>query len=154
MKKRNKNFKWFYLVKELILLLIGGVVYMGIELLWRGRTHWTMGIVGGVCFVLIGLLNEIYTFEQCMEKQALYSAIIVTIVEFIAGCVINIHFGLDVWDYSNLPFNISGQVCLLFSVLWFFLAFVAIYLDDLLRNKLFREGFPEYRWFISTLKKK
>ena len=44
--------------KNIILGLIGGALYMGIELLWRGRTHWTMGLVGGRCFVLIGGLNK------------------------------------------------------------------------------------------------
>ena len=38
--------------------VLGGLAYMGVELLWRGRTHWTMGVLGGVCFVVIGRLNE------------------------------------------------------------------------------------------------
>ena len=137
-----------HLFRLFILFLIGGFIYMGIELLWRGRTHWTMGIVGGICFVLIGLINELFTFEMYMLTQAIIGAIIVTIVEYISGCIINIHFGLAVWDYSNLPFNIQGQVCLLFSFLWVLLSVVAIYADDILRNKLFGEEMKKYKWFI------
>ena len=137
-----------HLFRLFILFLIGGFIYMGIELLWRGRTHWTMGIVGGICFVLIGLINELFTFEMYMLTQAIIGAILVTIVEYISGCIINIHFGLAVWDYSNLPFNIQGQVCLLFSFLWVLLSVVAIYADDILRNKLFGEEMKKYKWFI------
>ena len=137
-----------HLFRLFILFLIGGFIYMGIELLWRGRTHWTMGIVGGICFVLIGLINELFTFEMYMLAQAIIGAILVTIVEYISGCIINIHFGLAVWDYSNLPFNIQGQVCLLFSFLWVLLSVVAIYADDILRNKLFGEEMKKYKWFI------
>ena len=60
-----------HLYRLFILFLIGGIAYMGIEMLWRGRTHWTMGIVGGLCFVLIGLINEVFTFEMYMLVQAI-----------------------------------------------------------------------------------
>lgn len=143
-----------HVLRELILLIIGGIVYMGIEMLWRGRTHWSMGIVGGLCFVIIGLLNETYTYEEPMECQALKSAIIITVIEFIAGCIINLKLGWAVWDYSNLPFNICGQVCLLFMILWFFLAFPAIYLDDCIRYFGWGEAYPRYVWVTPMLFKK
>ena len=41
-----------------MLFLIGGRLYTWLELACRGRTHWTMFILGGLCFVIIGLLNE------------------------------------------------------------------------------------------------
>lgn len=47
------------LIKYLILFLIGGFVYISIELLWRGHTHWSMFILGGVCFILLGLIIEV-----------------------------------------------------------------------------------------------
>lgn len=144
-----------YLIKEVILLLIGGLVYMGIEILWRGYTHWTMGIVGGLCFVLIGLINELFNYEMPIEYQAIISAVIVTVVEFISGMIINVRLGWNVWDYSNLPLNICGQVCLLFSVLWLFLSIVAIGLDDIVRCLLFHEEAPDYKSIIfGNFKKK
>ena len=45
-------------IKMVVLLLIGGTTYFGIEMLWRGHSHWTMALVGGICFVLIGAINE------------------------------------------------------------------------------------------------
>ena len=118
---------------------------MGIEILWRGYTHWSMGIVGGLCFVLIGLINEIFTFQMPLWLQDGIAALLVTVIELISGVIINLILDLNIWDYSNMPFNILGQVCLLYTVLWFFLATLAIIVDDFLRWRMFHEEFPKYK---------
>ena len=131
MKIRN------YLIKEIILLLIFGITYCGIEILYRGRTHISMLFVGGLCAVLIGMINEI-TPKMNIFLQMFIGAVIVTIIEFISGYIINIMLGLNVWDYSNLMFNYKGQISLLFTIIWFFLSVPVIYLDDKLRKILFK----------------
>lgn len=141
-------------IKMLALFIIGGFIYLGIELLWRGHTHWTMGIVGGLCFIIVGLINELFTYDMYLEVQAIIASVVITVIEFVAGLIINVHFGLDVWDYSDLPFNIMGQICLLFMILWFFLSFVAIILDDIIRSLIFEEEKPVYKvWIINKVKK-
>lgn len=132
-------------LKPLTLISVGGFLYVLLELIFRGRSHWTMFLVGGLCFWLIGLINEIIPWEMPLWKQCVIGAIIITSVEFVAGCLINIRLGWQVWDYSNMPFNIFGQVCLPFAVLWFFLSAVGIVLDDYLRYLLFGEENPHYR---------
>lgn len=134
-----------HIFRLLILFGIGGFSYMGIEILWRGYTHWSMGIVGGLCFVLIGLINEIFTFQMPLWLQDGIAALLVTVIELISGVIINLILDLNIWDYSNMPFNILGQVCLLYTVLWFFLATLAIIVDDFLRWRLFHEEFPKYK---------
>ena len=126
-----------YLIKELILLIIFGITYCGIEILYRGRTHISMLFVGGLCAVLIGMINEI-TPKMNIFLQMFIGAVIVTIIEFISGYIINIILGLNVWDYSNLMFNYKGQISLIFTVIWFFLSAPVIYLDDKLRKILFK----------------
>ena len=126
-----------YLIKELILLIIFGITYCGIEILYRGRTHISMLFVGGLCAVLIGMINEI-TPKMNIFLQMFIGAVIVTIIEFISGYIINIILGLNVWDYSNLMFNYKGQISLLFTIIWFFLSVPVIYLDDKLRKILFK----------------
>ncbi len=106
-----------------------------------------MFLVGGLCFWLIGLINEIMPWEMPLWRQCIIGAAIITAVEFAAGCVINLWLGWDVWDYSNLPFNVLGQVCLPFMALWFFLSAVGIALDDYLRYWLFGEEKPHYKLF-------
>lgn len=128
-----------------MLFCIGGLAYVLIELLWRGYSHWSMFIVGGMCFILIGGINEYYPWDMPLWKQMLVSAVIVTLIELAAGLILNIWLKRGVWDYSGLPFNFMGQICLYFSVVWFFLAFPAIVIDDYLRHWLFGEEFPKYK---------
>lgn len=132
------------LFKYLFLLCIGGSIYYLIEVLYRGYSHYTMFIVGGICFVLIGLLNEGMSWDLCIEKQVGLGLAAVLIVEFISGCILNLWLGLHIWDYSKLPFNILGQVCLPFALLWIPLVTVAILLDDSIRYTFFNEQRPKY----------
>ena len=133
------------LFKYLFLFCTGGAVYSDIEILFRGHTHWTMYIVGGVCFILLGLLNEVTDWEIPLLWQAIDGGIIITLVEFVAGCIVNLWLGWCVWDYSNMPFNILGQICLPFSVLWCLLSVIGIILDDWLRYIFFEEEKPRYK---------
>ena len=134
-------------VKALVLMGIGGAIYAVIELIWRGHTHWTMAVLGGVLFVVIGLFNEVLPWEMSLTLQAVLGSLGVTVVELVAGIVLNCWLGLDIWDYSNLPFNLWGQICLPFSALWVLLAGVAVVLDDWLRYWMFGEDRPHYVLF-------
>lgn len=135
--------------KHIILMLVGALIYYECELNWRYLVdtlpvHWTMPLLGGVMFVLIGGLNEFIPWEMNIESQIVIGCLIVTAAEFVCGVVLNIILGLNVWDYSHLPFNILGQICIPFMGFWLILSAVAILLDDWLRYKLFGEEKPHY----------
>ena len=49
--------------KYLFLFITGGTIYGMIEMLSRGYTHWTMGVLGGICFICLGLINELLSWE-------------------------------------------------------------------------------------------
>ena len=133
------------MLKNLILFGIGGIMYLIVELLWRGSSHWTMFLLGGACFLIIGLINEISRKNLPLLLQMAISAIIITVLEFVTGYIVNIRMGLNVWSYYDMPYNIMGQVCLLYSVFWFFLSFACILADDWLRHALFGEDKQKYR---------
>lgn len=133
------------ILKLCILALIGGITYVLIELVWRGYSHISMFILGALCFVLLGGINEFLPWELGFVWQMLIGAGIVTILELIVGIVVNVWLGLEVWDYSNLPFNFMGQICLPFSFAWTLLSGVAIVVDDYLRYWLFGEEKPHYK---------
>ena len=124
-----------HVLKSTILAVIGGLIYILIELLWRGHTHISMFILGGVCFVAIGLINELFPWELGIVWQSMIGTVIVTVCEFITGLVVNVWLGLNVWDYSNMPFNVMGQICLPFSLAWVVLSAIAIVLDDYVRGR-------------------
>jgi uncharacterized membrane protein len=128
-----------------ILFLVGGVVYFLIELIWRGHSHWTMAIVGGVAFVLIGEINERFSWLMPLSKQCLIATFIITMLEFVTGCIVNLLLHWNVWHYTVL--SILGQISLPFMILWYFLSVVAIILDDIIRWKLFNEEKPQYTIF-------
>ena len=124
---------------NILIFIIFGLSYLLVEILWRGYTHWTMFFVGGLCGFLIGLINA-KNKKMPLIKQCFISTIIVTIIEFISGCIINLWLGLEVWNYSTLPLNILGQICLPYSLLWFILAIAVIKFDDWIRNKINKKG--------------
>ena len=130
------------IIKYIILGGIGGITYIIIELLYRGYSHWSMFIV----FIFIVLINEFISWNMELWKQMLIGSGIVTVLEFISGYILNIKLGWLIWDYSNVPFNIMGQICLPFSIAWFFISFIAIVADDYLRYWLFNEEKPHYKW--------
>lgn len=131
-------------LKMMVLFLIGGTIYYGIEILWRSYSHLSMFILGGICFILVGLINEYIPWEMGLLWQSLIGACIITTTEFATGLIVNVWLGLGVWDYSNMPCNVMGQICLPFFLLWIPLACVAVVLDDCIRYWFFDEGKPHY----------
>lgn len=138
----GSSMRW---VKALALMGIGGAIYAVIELIWRGHTHWTMALLGGLLFVLIGAINEYIPWGIPLWRQGVIGALIVTWAELVAGLVLNVWLRLGIWDYSNLPGNFMGQICPQFTAAWVLLSIVAVVLDDWLRYWLFGEDRPHYK---------
>jgi uncharacterized membrane protein len=134
-------------LKYTLLFLFGGFAYGGIEILFRGYSHISMFAAGGLCFILIGLLDQSFTWEMSLISQMVISAGIITAVEFAVGLIVNVWLKLNVWDYSRLPYNLMGQICLLYSNLWFFLSLIGILADDYLRYFILKEEKPHYKIF-------
>lgn len=131
--------------KGILLFLVGGLIYFWLEVLWRGYSHWSMFLLGGLCFVLCGLINEGVSWEMPLPLQMLISALMITALEFLTGCIVNLWLGWQVWDYSKLHVQLLGQISLKSSVIWFLLSSVGIMLDDWIRYWFFDEDRPYYR---------
>ena len=128
------------------LFFVGATIYVIIEKLYRGYSHWTMFLLGGICFIALGLINEVIPWDMPLLLQMFIGGVIITVLEFITGCVVNLWLGWNVWDYSELPFNLWGQISLFSSIVWVGLSLVGIVLDDYIRWKFFGEEKPHYRW--------
>lgn len=122
------------LKKNVICFTIGGIGYAIIELIWRKHTHWTMVIAGGICFIIFSRIAERFK-EKPLAYKAVLCSLAVTGVELIFGIVFNIVFRMNVWDYSNIPFNFLGQICLLFSMIWCALGFAFLPLAEKLNAR-------------------
>ena len=122
-------------IKEpIIIFTCGGAIYCIIEILFRGYTHWSMFIAGGLClFILYNLYGAIEadSGQRCsLWHKCALGTLVITAVELTSGIFVNILFGLSVWDYSAVPFNYLGQICPAFAALWFFLCIPVIFLCD------------------------
>lgn len=120
--------------KDLLLFSAGGIAYGAVELIWRQRTHWTMILTGGACFLALYKLYGRFP-QLSMPERCVLGSLVITSLEFAVGCVVNLGFGLGVWDYSRMPMNILGQVCLLYSVLWGLLCIPISILCKILHSK-------------------
>lgn len=138
---------WKQLAKYAYLFWFGGSFYVTLEVIYRQYSHISMLILAGLVFIIIDLLNEIWGWETSLILQILVGTVIATIGEFITGCVVNLWLGLNVWDYSNLPFNLYGQVCLQFTLIWMPIILLAIVLGDVIRWRFFDEEKPRYKLF-------
>lgn len=134
-------------LKYTLLFITGAVLYYAVEVAFRGYSFFSMAVCGGICFILCDLINE--KTRRCMPLvlQMLIASLEITLIEFIAGVILNICLGLDMWDYSNMPGNVLGQICPQFMILWFFLSAVGIILDDVVRWRFFGEEKPHYHLF-------
>ena len=139
MMKKSKIEKYEFL------FFVGATIYVIIEKLYRGYSHWTMFLLGGICFIALGLINEVLPWDMPLLLQMFIGGMIITVLEFITGCVVNLWLGWDVWDYSELPFNLWGQISLFSSIVWVGLSLVGIVLDDFIRWKYFDEEKPRYK---------
>ena len=117
--------------KGYIIFIIGGAGYMLLEILWRGYTHISMGILGGFCLLMILTVDKIMQGSPIYLK-AIVCALGITAAEFITGVLLNMVLKLSVWDYSNMPFNVLGQICPAFTVIWFVLSLIVLWISKIL----------------------
>ena len=120
-----------------LVYLIGAFLYAGIELLWRGWTHWSMLLCGGLCFTLMYLIAAA---ALPLIAKCLISALAISAVEFVTGCVVNIILKWEVWDYSSRAGNLLGQICPQYSLYWLLLSIPGLFLCGILRRFLCRPG--------------
>ena len=106
----------------MILMAYGFWGYPFLEILFRGWSHWSMALAGGICFGLMGLVSDtLYRYR--LPVRAMASAVTVLFVEFIFGCIFNLGMQLHIWDYSR-------ELCIKYGLLWFVLSIPLVWLAD------------------------
>ena len=122
-----------------ISFFMGFFIYSLIEIVSRGYTHWTMALTGGVVLMTLYIINS--NSAMTLIKSCFIGAVFITLIEFAVGIIVNKIFEWHVWDYSEVPFNIMGQICLPFSIAWFLLCIPAYFLCHFIKSMLRRECF-------------
>ncbi len=118
-----------FIIKYSMIFFIGGICYGLLEVVYRGHTHPSMVVAGGICFTVIVLLDNMLRDRVNILLLALLGGIVITCVELVFGLIFNVWFKMGVWDYSSAPLNLYGQVCLPFSLLWVAVSLFAIIIN-------------------------
>mgnify|MGYP000142297260 FL=1 len=137
-------------VLSMLLWTWGGTLYFFLEVAYKSltghpeRISWTMLVLAIVLCIPVERAGYQLPWACPLWLQAAVCAALVTLVEFCAGCVLNLWLGLDIWDYSALPLHLYGQVCLPFSLAWWVLCFAFIPVFDWLRWAVIGGEKPKY----------
>ena len=149
-KKLVHTHRWAYSQADIVwerlgMWLMGGGLYCLVETAWRGWTHWTMFLAGGTLFLLVGLERGKQPCRWSLVSQAVVGGLTITIGEFVTGCIVNLWLGMQVWGYSDKPYNLLGQISLSTTALWCAVALIAVLVYDLAHWLIFGGERPRYR---------
>ncbi len=128
------------MLKYFTMFMIGGLVYGLIEISARGYTHISMGVLGAVSMLVIHLTNDARREGMNYFIQLSVITLFITSIELLTGEILNVRLGMNIWDYSDIPLNFDGQICLPFVGIWFVLSAAGVWVDDFVRWKIFGEG--------------
>ena len=136
---------WKRVIKYTVLFVAFSALYVWIEIMFRNRSDRSMAFLSGAVGIIIGLLNNIIPWSMGLVQQGLIGGfLIVTPMEFFVGKFL-VNQDLNIWDYTNMPCNIDGQICLPFTLIWCIISVVVVVLDDYLRYFIFDEDKPHYK---------
>lgn len=125
--------KLYFIIESLFLFFFGGLIYYCLELFFRGFSHYSMFLCGGLAFLCVSLFNRKYESHLYLITRLIISSFIITAIELLFGIIFNLHLGYSVWDYSEHAIQYRGQICLTFSILWFFLSLPLFWIERRLR---------------------
>ena len=132
------------LSEYLFLWTLGGTIYYAFEVVFRGFSHWSMFVLGGACMVFFAQQGLWMGWKDPLWLQVLRCVLFVTAAEFITGIIVNKWLEWNVWDYSDQIFQLFGQICAPFIILFSGLCALGIFLTGYLLHWLYGEVKPEF----------
>ena len=133
------------LLEYVFLWAIGGALYYAFEIIFRGYSHWSMFVLGGICMAFFAFQGRSSRWREPLWIQIIRCTVFVLAGEFITGLIVNKWLDIGVWDYSDQPFHLFGQICLPFAVIFSGLCAAGILLDGYLLHWIFKEEKPQFR---------
>ncbi len=135
------NLIWYFIIFSVIGIIVEtsfGFLTMGFVESRKGFVYGPFCPIYGVGAALIILALD--RFKKSKLKIFFYGMIAGAAVEYIISFGLEALYGLKFWDYSYLPYNLNGRICLRYSSYWGFLSLGMIYLVkpnvDKLINKI------------------
>ena len=120
-----------YSVAGYIIETVYGMITKGV---WESRQSFLYGPFCGIYGVgAVVMIIFLHKFPKKYNALFIGGFIVGSITEYLVSLFGELILGVKWWDYSNMPFNINGRICILFSVFW---GFLAIYLIASLNPKI------------------
>ena len=137
------------IIKNVILFIVGFCLYITIEVIYRNYSYWQMGCCGGLAIVILDKINSKISWKTDILLQGLCGSLLITIMELIIGEIALRSSVIPImWDYSSMPLNFDGVICLPFSAIWLILSIGAVFLADAINYYVFAElPIPHYYIF-------
>lgn len=132
------------ILEYFLLFILGGCIYYSFEIIFRGFSHWSMFLLGGLCLWFCTWQGLILDWSEPLWKQLLYCVIFVTSMEFVTGIIVNKLFHWNVWDYSDQPLQLFGQICVPFMIIFSGLCLIGIFFGAYLLHFFFHEKKPSW----------
>ncbi len=143
-KKENKKGTifgfsiWRILAYFIIYSFIGYVIEtlygMATKGVWESRQSFLYGPFCGIYGLgAVVMIIFLQYFNQNNNRLFIGGFIIGSIVEYIVSWYGEIVLHVKWWDYSNMPLNINGRICVFFSIFW---GLLAIYLMSYVNPKI------------------
>lgn len=139
-------------LRQLILFITGFCIYITIEVCYRGYSYIIMGLCGGIILLMIDCINEKISWDMDLLLQGCIGSLIATSFELVIGEICLLFNYTKMWDYSNIPLNFDGVICVPFSLVWIVISIVGILLADAINYYVFDiMPIPYYKLFGRTI---
>ena len=120
-----------YSVLGYIIETIYGMITKGV---WESRQSFLYGPFCGIYGLgAVIMIICLHKFPRKFNTLFVGGFIVGSIVEYVVSFVGEMLLGVKWWDYSNMPLNLNGRICVYFSVFW---GFLGIYLIASLNPKI------------------
>ena len=131
------------LIENTVLWMTGGLIYFYLEIAFRNYSHYSMIVCGGFCFVIVGTIGKyiLETESDILKAVALimfFGALVITTLELFTGIIVNMKLNMGVWDYSSMKYNVYGQICLTYTMIWALLSLLCVFVSNTIKKFLFK----------------
>lgn len=112
------NFLWYFVIFS----FLGWCMEVAYHAVCCGDFSNRGFLNGPVCpiygFGAVLLILLLRPFSKSLSLLFVCAVVITSLLEFLTGYVLEKSFNMKWWDYSDIPFNIKGYICLKFSLAW------------------------------------
>ena len=132
------TFRSVYRLASLFSFSFGFFAYLTIETVYKthfstSKTHFSMGLIAGVAFFVLYFLDD---KRLSFFFTMVVGATLITLLELLSGLYLNLYLKLDIWDYRSMPFDLWGQICPTFSLIWLALSALIILFNRFLKREI------------------